>query len=408
MVGKHLRTSLLLISFAAPLVLSGCKDSRAEAPASAPPPPTVEVAQVLVEQVTELDQYTGRLESPQTVTVMPRVSGYVDRVHFREGHLVEAGEVLFSIDNRLFVAEVNRLKAELSSAQTSLNQAIKDYERALRLSKTKAISQETVDARFADQQRSVASVSALKAALAKAELDLEFTLVRAPITGTVSFAEVTKGNYVTTGQTVLTSLVSTLKMYAYFDIDERSFLKYQEINNLISADGEIENVVQMSLANDTDFPHIGYIDFVDNAIDEATGTIQVRAVFDNEDKKFLPGMFAKMRIAGSDSYQGVLIDNKAIGTDLNNKYVLVLGDDNIVQYRAISLGEALNGLRIVLDGLKGDEKIVVNGLQRVRANMPVTPNEIAMADENTLANIRQQQALRDKQRSELLTLQVKQ
>lgn len=408
MVGKHLRTPLLLISIAAPLVLSGCQDSRAEAPASAPPPPTVEVAQVLVEQVTELDQYTGRLESPQTVTVMPRVSGYVDRVHFREGHLVEAGDVLFSIDNRLFVAEVNRLKAELSSAQTSLNQAIKDYERAQRLSKTKAISQETVDARFADQQRSVASVSALKAALAKAELDLEFTLVRAPIAGKVSFAEVTKGNYVTTGQTVLTSLVSTSKMYAYFDIDERSFLKYQEINNLISADGEIENVVQMSLANDTDFPHIGYIDFVDNAIDEATGTIQVRAVFDNADKKFLPGMFAKMRIAGSDSYQGVLIDNKAIGTDLNNKYVLVLGDDNIVQYRAISLGEGLNGLRIVLDGLKGDEKIVVNGLQRVRANMPVTPDEVAMADENTLANIRQQQALRDQQRSELLTLQVKQ
>ncbi|WP_434764042.1 efflux RND transporter periplasmic adaptor subunit [Vibrio fortis] len=408
MVGKHLRTPLLLISFAAPLVLSGCQDSHAEAPASAPPPPTVEVAQVLVEQVTELDQYTGRLESPETVTVMPRVSGYVDRVHFREGHLVEAGEVLFSIDNRLFVAEVNRLKAELSSAQTSLNQAIKDYKRAQRLSKTKAISQETVDARFADKQRSVASVSALKAALAKAELDLEFTLVRAPITGKVSFAEVTKGNYVTTGQTVLTSLVSTSKMYAYFDIDERSFLKYQEINNLISADGEIENVVQMSLANDTDFPHIGYIDFVDNAIDEATGTIQVRAVFDNADKKFLPGMFAKMRIAGSDSYQGVLIDNKAIGTDLNNKYVLVLGVDNIVQYRAISLGEGLNGLRIVLDGLKGDEKIVVNGLQRVRANMPVTPDEVAMADENTLANIRQQQALRDQQRSELLTLQVKQ
>jgi multidrug efflux system membrane fusion protein len=339
---------------------------------------------------------------------MPRVSGYVDRVHFREGHLVEAGEVLFSIDNRLFVAEVNRLKAELSSAQTSLNQAIKDYERAQRLSKTKAISQETVDARFADQQRSVASVSALKAALAKAELDLEFTLVRAPITGKVSFAEVTKGNYVTTGQTVLTSLVSTSKMYAYFDIDERSFLKYQEINNLISADGEIENVVQMALANDTDFPHIGYIDFVDNAIDEATGTIQVRAVFDNADKQFLPGMFAKMRIAGSDSYQGVLIDNKAIGTDLNNKYVLVLGDDNIVQYRAIALGEGLNGLRIVLDGLKGDEKIVVNGLQRVRANMPVTPDEVAMADEKTLANIRQQQALRDQQRTELLTLQVKQ
>ncbi|WP_333004093.1 efflux RND transporter periplasmic adaptor subunit [Vibrio coralliilyticus] len=406
MVGKHLRNPLLLISIAAPLVLSGCQDSHAESAATAPPPPGVEVAQVLIEKVTELDEYSGRLESPQTVTVMPRVSGYVDKVHFQEGSVVEAGDVLFSIDNRLFAAEVTRLKAELSSAQTSLNQAIKDYERAQRLSKTKAISQETVDARFADKQRSIASVSALKAALAQAELDLEFTLVRAPIDGKVSNAEITKGNYVTTGQTVLTSLVSTSHMYAYFDVDERSYLKYQQLNNLLPANGEAENVVQMALSNDTGYPHVGYIDFVDNAIDETTGTIRVRAVFDNEKQNLLPGMFAKLRIAGSASYQGVLIDNKAIGTDLNNKYVLVLGDDNVVQYRAISLGEGVNGLRIIASGLNAGDKIVVNGLQRVRANMPVTPNEVSMVDENTLASIRQQQALLDQQRNELLTLQV--
>ena len=406
MVGKHLRNPLLLISIAAPLVLSGCQDSHAESAATAPPPPGVEVAQVLIEKVTELDEYSGRLESPQTVTVMPRVSGYVDKVHFQEGSVVEAGDVLFSIDNRLFVAEVTRLKAELSSAQTSLNQAIKDYERAQRLSKTKAISQETVDARFADKQRSIASVSALKAALAQAELDLEFTLVRAPIDGKVSNAEITKGNYVTTGQTVLTSLVSTSHMYAYFDVDERSYLKYQQLNNLLPENGKAENVVQMALANDTGYPHVGYIDFVDNAIDETTGTIRVRAVFDNEKQNLLPGMFAKLRIAGSASYQGVLIDNKAIGTDLNNKYVLVLGDDNVVQYRAISLGEGVNGLRIIASGLNAGDKIVVNGLQRVRANMPVTPNEVSMVDENTLASIRQQQALLDQQRNELLTLQV--
>ncbi|MGY3688068.1 efflux RND transporter periplasmic adaptor subunit [Vibrio coralliilyticus] len=406
MVGKHLRNPLLLISIAAPLVLSGCQDSHAESAATAPPPPGVEVAQVLIEKVTELDEYSGRLESPQTVTVMPRVSGYVDKVHFQEGSVVEAGDVLFSIDNRLFAAEVTRLKAELSSAQTSLNQAIKDYERAQRLSKTKAISQETVDARFADKQRSIASVSALKAALAQAELDLEFTLVRAPIDGKVSNAEITKGNYVTTGQTVLTSLVSTSHMYAYFDVDERNYLKYQQLNNLLPENGEAENVVQMALANDTGYPHVGYIDFVDNAIDETTGTIRVRAVFDNEKQNLLPGMFAKLRIAGSASYQGVLIDNKAIGTDLNNKYVLVLGDDNVVQYRAISLGEGVNGLRIIASGLNAGDKIVVNGLQRVRANMPVTPNEVSMVDENTLASIRQQQALLDQQRNELLTLQV--
>lgn len=195
-------------------------------------------------------------------------------------------------------------------------------------------------------------------------------------------------------------------MYAYFDVDERSYLKYQQLNNLLPANGEAENVVQMALANDTGYPHVGYIDFVDNAIDETTGTIRVRAVFDNEKQNLLPGMFAKLRIAGSASYQGVLIDNKAIGTDLNNKYVLVLGDDNVVQYRAISLGEGVNGLRIIASGLNAGDKIVVNGLQRVRANMPVTPNEVSMVDENTLASIRQQQALLDQQRNELLTLQV--
>ncbi|WP_295894550.1 efflux RND transporter periplasmic adaptor subunit [uncultured Vibrio sp.] len=406
MLGKYLGTPLLMIAIASPLVLSGCQESHAEAPPSAPPPPSVEVAQVLVEKVTELDAYTGRLESPQTVVLKPRVSGYVDKVHFQEGSKVEAGDVLFSIDNRIFSAEVTRLKAELSSAQTSLNQSIKDNQRAQRLSKTNAISQEAVDARLADKQRSAANVSALKAALLQAELDLEFTQVRAPITGKVSNAEVTKGNYVTTGQTVLTSLVSTSHMYAYFDVDESSFLKYQKLNNLLPESGEVEKVVQMALANDTGYPHVGYIDFVDNAIDETTGTIRVRAVFDNKDQSFLPGMFAKLRIAGSESYQGVLIDNKAIGTDLNNKYVLVLTENNIVQYRAISLGEGVNGLRIVSAGLNEGDKIVVNGLQRVRSNMPVTPNEISMVDENTLVNIRQQQALLDQQRDELLALQV--
>ncbi|MCW7553926.1 efflux RND transporter periplasmic adaptor subunit [Endozoicomonas gorgoniicola] len=406
MIGKYLGFPLFLISIAALFVLSGCQDSHAVSSEKTPPPPRVEVAQVLVEKITELDEYTGRLESPQTVTVVPRVSGYVDRVDFKEGSMVEVGDVLFSIDSRWFTAEVTRIKAELSSAQTSLNQAIKDYERVLRLGKTKAISQETIDARFADKQRSIASVSALKAALAKAELDLEFTLVRAPIAGKVSNAEVTKGNYVTTGQTVLTSLVSTSHMYAYFDVDERSFFKYQKLNGFLPTGGEMDNnVVQMSLANDTGYPHVGHIDFVDNAIDEATGTIRVRAVFDNKAQNLLPGMFAKLRIAGSESYQGVLIDNKAIGTDLNNKYVLVLGEDNIVQYRAISLGEGVNGLRIVSSGLNAGDRIVVNGLQRVRPNMAVTPDEVPMVDDNTLVNIRQQQALLDKQRSQLLTLQ---
>lgn len=403
MVGKKLSAPLLLVSLAAPFVLSGCQDSHAEVSQTAPPPPGVEVAQVLVETITELDEYTGRLESPQTVSVIPRVSGYVEQVHFEEGSMVEEGDVLFSIDDRAFVAEVSRLEAELSSAKASYNQSIKDHQRALKLSKNNAISQETVDARFTAKQRSAASVSAIKAALSQAKLDLEFTQVTAPITGKVSRAHITKGNYVSAGDTQLTTLVSTAQMYAYFDVDEVTFLKYQKLNKLKAGKGYAKQLVQLGLANDAAYPRVGHIDFVDNAINQATGTIRVRAVFDNQDQSLWPGMFAKLRITGSSSYEGVLIDNRAVGTDLNNKYVLVLDENNIVQYRAVSLGEKLNGLRIIADGLQQGDKVVVNGLQRVRANMPVTPSEVSMANDMTLSMLRDQQQLIDQQRQSLAT-----
>lgn len=402
MVGKHLKTPLLLISIAAPLVLSGCQDSHAEVTQSAPPPPGVEVAEVLVETITELDEYTGRLESPQTVSVIPRVSGYVEQVHFEEGTMVQEGDVLFSIDDRVFVAEVARLEAELTSAKASYNQSIKDHQRALKLNKN-AISQETVDARFTAKQRGAASVAAIKASLSQAKLDLAFTKVTAPITGKVSSAHITKGNYVSAGDTELTTLVSTAHMYAYFDVDEITFLKYQKLNKLKAGKENTKQLVQLGLANDAGYPKVGHIDFVDNAINQATGTIRVRAVFSNEDQSLWPGMFAKLRITGSSSYEGVLIDNRAVGTDLNKKYVLVLDENNTVQYRPVSLGEKLNGLRIIADGLLPGDKVVINGLQRVRPNMPVTPSEVPMANEMTVSMLREQQDLISQQRQSLVS-----
>ncbi|WP_051333650.1 efflux RND transporter periplasmic adaptor subunit [Aliagarivorans marinus] len=369
------------------LLLSACGELQASEPAaSAPPPPSVEVAEVLVEQIVETDQYTGRLSSPDTVRVIPRVSGYLEEVAFEEGSLVEEGQVLFRIDSRIFAAEVARLEAELDSANSSLSQARKDYQRAKQLSAQQAISEELLDGRFTSMQRSAASVAAIEASLTRARLDLEFSEVRAPISGRVSNAQVTEGNYVTAGQSELTRLVSTDEIHAYFDVDEQSFLRYQELTT--SALGQ---QVQMALADESGFPHQGEIDFVDNALNQQTGTIRLRANFANPNSQLLPGMFARIQLSGSQPYQSVLIDDKAIGTDLNNKFVLVLDEQQAVQYRLVELGEQVHGLRVIASGLQAGDRIVVNGLQRVRPGMPVTPVDKPMASEQQLQQLRQAQ-----------------
>lgn len=403
MIGKILRNSILAISLVTSVLLTGCQDSQTKPSSSNVKAQAVDVAEVLVEQITELDEYTARLTSPQTVSVVPRISGMVEKVYFREGSEVKAGDILFSIDDRQFSSEVQRLKAELESAQISLKQTAQDYARALKLIKTNAVSQEALDARYADKQRSAASVSGLTAALTQAKINLEFTQVRSPIDGLISNASVTKGNYVTAGQTELTTINSNAFVYAYFNVDERSFMKYRQQGMIGLLDSESNSFVQMSIADDSGFTYVGVIDFVDNQIDETTGTIRARAVFDNAQNTLLPGMFVKLRIAGSENYSALLVDNKAIGTDLNSKYVLVLGQDNVVHYRSITLGETINGLRIVKSGLKSGEKVVVNGLRRVRDQSTVAPNEIPMANRDILSHLRQQQSLITNQRHTLLS-----
>lgn len=404
---KNTVRTFILASVAA-MVLAACGDPQAAAQAAAPAAPVVSVAQVVNERITEWDEFTGRLQAPQTVNLVPRVSGYIEQVHFSEGALVQKGDLLLQIDPRPFAADVARLKAELQSAQSAAVQAGNDYSRAEKLSSQRAISAELLDNRLARKQQTAATVASVQAALQRAELDLSYTRISAPISGRVSYAQVTAGNYVTAGQSQLTSLVSTDKMYAYFDVDEQSYLKYARLNESgkrADTRDASANPVYMALADDNSYSHVGHIDFVDNRIDAQTGTIRLRASFANSDNHLLPGLFARIRLVGSDSYDGILIDEKAVGTDLNNKFVLVVNAANQLEYRAITLGEKVNGLRIVSAGLNATDTIVVNGLQRVRPNMQIEPKRVEMAADEQLVKLRNQQQLLD-QASTALTAEA--
>ena len=404
---KNTVRTFMLGSVAA-LVLAACGNPEAADQAQAQAAPLVSVAQVVYERVTEWDEFTGRLQAPQTVNLVPRVSGYIEQIHFSEGALVQKGDLLVQIDPRPFAAEVARLKAELQSAKSASVLADAEYSRAEKLSSQRAISAEVLDSRLARKQQTAATVASVSAALQRAELDLSYTSIRAPISGRVSYAQVTAGNYVNAGQSQLTSLVSTDKMYAYFDVDERTYLKYARLaqdGKRADTRDEAANPVYMALASETNFNHIGHVDFVDNRIDAQTGTIRIRASFANTENDLLPGLFARIRLVGSDSYDGVLIDEKAVGTDLNNKFVLVVNASNQLEYRAITLGEKVNGLRIVTDGLAATDKIVVNGLQRVRPNMQIEPKLVEMASSEQLVKLRSEQQQLD-QTSNALTAQT--
>lgn len=391
---KTIRTFLLTGLSVMALAACGAKEIKQTPAASAP---KVDVATVIYERITEWDQFTGRLQAPEKVALIPRVSGYIESVNFKEGALVKKGDVLFTIDSRIFAAEVLRLKAELASAVSSELLAGNDYARANKLFNQKAVSEELIDTRRAGKHQTAAAVASVKAALTRAELDLAYTQVTAPIDGRVSYANVTAGNYVTAGQSQLTNLVSTSRMYAYFDLDEQTYLKY----SVLSAQHKRkdprsgDNLVYMALANESTYPHQGVIDFVDNKMDQQTGTIRVRASFANEDQQLLPGLFARIRIVGSESYDGILIDDKAVNTDLNKKFVLLVTDKGMLEYRAVSLGEKIQGLRIISQGLAANDKIVINGLQKVRPNIQIEANLVDMATNAQIKALRQVQLLLD-------------
>lgn len=380
---KHLRYPLAALAL---VVMSAC--GRAPEATQAPAAPKVSVAKVLEQPINEWDEFTGRLEAPETVEVRPRVSGQIDQVTFTEGALVNKGDLLFQIDPRPFEAEVRRLEAQLQQARATAVRSASEAQRGARLRESNAISAELAESRSTAAQEARAGVAAIQAQLDVAKLNLSFTRVTAPITGRVSRALITAGNIVNAEATPLTTLVSTDKVYAYFDADERVFLKYSQL----ARQGQRGQTtpVYLGLSNEDGNPHLGQMNFVDNQVNPKTGTIRGRAVFDNRDGSFTPGLYARLKLVGSATYSAVLINDEAVGTDLGKKFVLVMDADNKATYRAVELGPKLEGLRIVRSGLNKEDRIVVKGLQRVRPGSSVQPQDTAMASDATLAALAQQ------------------
>lgn len=381
LVRSWARAVLILVAAVPP----GCSSTAAQP--AAPPAPSVTVAAVVEREVTEWDEFTGRIEAIRSVDVRPRVSGYIDRVSFTEGSFVRAGQQLFHIDPRPFQAEVDRLRAELARARVSVTRAESERDRAGRLRAQDAIAQEEHDRRVSAAEESLASTAAVEAALRAAELELEFTRVTAPINGRVGRAIVTEGNLVSTGPgeaTLLTTIVSVDPVYAYFRADEQIFLRYSEAartragHRIGSRLDLASRPIRMAISSDEGFPREGQLDFLDNQLDTDTGSIVGRAVFSNPDRDLTPGLFVRLRIAGNGTHRSLLVRDDAIGTDLDKKYVYTVGADGKVAYRAVTLGPIVDGLRVVRSGLTAGEHVIVAGLQRVRPGVDVQSTLVSM------------------------------
>ena len=382
---SRVKLGLLGAALAILLSLAGCGNS-ADSAKSAPPPPEVSVAQVLEKRVKDWDEFTGRLQAVETVEIRPRVSGYIDKVAFVEGAQVKRGDLLFVIDPRPYQAEVDRLSADVKRFKTALDLARLEVTRVQRLKDSGAVSEEELDERKSTLSQTEANVAGAQAALEAANLNLSFTRVTSPIDGRVSRAEITRGNLVTggvNGGTLLTSVVSLDPIYLYFDADEQSYLRYTKMaqSGARPSSRDVNNPVQVGLANEEGFPHAGVMDFVDNQLNSQTGTIRARAVLQNKDGIFTPGLFARVQLLGSSEYTAILIDDRAVNTDQSQKYVFLLGAGNTVEYRRVKLGRIIDGLRIVREGLKAGDVIIVNGAQRVHPGVTVTPQKVVMGQD---------------------------
>ncbi len=367
-IDRIIRRSLGLVLAA---ILTACSASNAETAAEAPPAPQVDVATAISESLSERSIFTGRLAAPHEVDIRPRVSGYIEAVAFDDGSRVAKGELLYRIDPRPYQADVDRLEAELNRQRAQLELSEREFNRAARLKQQNAISAAGVDATESAVKQGKAAIAATQAALDAARLNLEYTRITSPIDGRVSRAQVREGSLVSAGETVLTRVVSTDQVHAYFDIDEQTYLKIGHRTDAAK--------VFMALADEQGFPHLGRLDFMDSGLNPDTGTIQARAVFANDHGRFTPGLFARVQLVSGDARPAVLIDDRAIGTDLSNRFVYVVNNDFQIEYRPVVLGPKVENLRIVRDGLTAGETIVVNGLQRVRPGVTVDPNPVAMA-----------------------------
>ena len=375
---RHVWRALAATGLAAAVAfaVAGC-DTRAQ-DQTAPPPPDVGVAAVLSEQVQDWNEATGRIAAVESVELRPRVSGYVERVAYAEGDEVAKGDLLFVIDPRPYRAALQRAEAELARARAEAQLAKTRHTRAQSLIEASAISRDDFEARSAGLAEAEAAVRAAQAMVETARLDLAFTQVRAPVAGRAGRAMLTTGNLAQADASLLTTVVSQDPVHVYFETDERTFLRHQAMSRA----GErrnADNAVRVGLADEVGHPHAGTVDFLDNQVDPATGTVRARAVLPNPDRRFTPGLFARVQLEGAAARPAILIDDKAVITDQDRKYVYVVGEDNTAQRRDIVPGRIVEGLRVVESGLAAGDRVIVNGVQKVfMPGMPVAPKAIAM------------------------------
>ena len=382
-----MRGAGLAAALALATLLVGCGDS-AQQKAAAPPPPTVTVAKPTQRTVSDYDEYVGRFAALDSVEVRARVSGYLDSVDFKDGQMVKQGDLLFTIDKRPFQTALDQSRANRQLAQSNLTFTESDLKRAQQLVTEKTITEQVFEQRSQAFRNAQASFAAASAAVRQAELDMQFTELRAPIDGRIGDRRVSPGNLVTGGTsgntTLLATIVSQDPIHFEFTFDEASYLRYERMAKEgadVASRGPGVNV-SLKLIDEKDFTHEGRMDFVDNAIDRSTGTIRGRALFKNPNSVFTPGMFARVRVPASPPYQALLVPDTALGTEQAKRYLLVVGADDMVTMKYVIVGQVVDGgLRVIKEGLAADDRVIVDGLMRARAGIKVTPQEPAAKPE---------------------------
>ena len=369
------------------VLLVGCDDGVAQN--AAPQAPTVSAANVVLKSISQWDNFNGRIEAVESVQLRPRVSGYIDKVNFTDGQEVKKGEVLFTIDDRTYRAALEQAQATLARAKTQASLARSEANRTDKLVNTNVVSREEWEQRRSAATQAQADIRAAQATVDAAQLNLDFTKVTAPIDGRASRALITSGNLVTADDSasVLTTLVSQKTVYVYFDVDESTYLHYQNLSR--SGQGASSNhlavPVQIGLVGEDGYPHQGKVDFLDNQLTPSTGTIRMRALLDNAQRQFTPGLFARVRLPGSAEFKATLIDDKAVLTDQDRKYVYIVDKEGKAQRRDITPGRLASGLRIVQQGLNPGDRVIVDGLQKVfMPGMPVNAKTVAMTASTAL------------------------
>jgi len=376
----QMSTPVCAVLLAALVLLPGCSESPQKQTAP-PPPPVVTIAKPTKRTVVDQDEYVGRFVAIDSVEIRARVSGYLDRIDFTDGQMVKQGDLLFTLDKRPYQTALDQAIGNLEQARANLAFAETDLARGAQLVRERTITEQTFDQRTQAKRVAEATVRAREAAVASARLDLDFTELRAPVAGRIGDRRVSPGNLVTGGTTgntsLLATIVSTDPIRFEFTFDEASYLRYERLaqsgRDVTSREGSV--IVALKLLDEPDFQHQGRMDFVDNVIDRASGTIRGRAVFSNADGVFTPGMFGRVRVPGSPSYVAVLVPDTAIGTEQARKFVLVVDADNVVRVKYVTLGQVFDNLRVIKSGLDENDRVVVNGLMRARPNQKVTPQE---------------------------------